>query len=82
MRTVSYPSNLAPNTRHPFDIKSTPLYQKKLRLLKLMLRVKESIKNAPPSRVKGQPKPPVPVRSVGSPVHLPQPEAVRPVVTS
>ena len=52
--------------RHPFDVAEPNVYQRALKLLRFGLRTKE---------LKGLPK--------GTPrLHLPQPEAVRPVVTS
>ena len=69
-------------SRHPFDVKSTPLYTKSLRMLKLLLRVREANRTQNPARLKGQPRPLVAAKPSAPPMHLPLPAAVRPVVTS
>jgi hypothetical protein len=74
--------NVAASSRHPFDVGLQPIYKKRLKFLKLLLRVREAYQAKSPARVPGQPKPLVQAKPSAPPVHLPLPAAVRPVVTS
>ena len=78
---LQYP-DAGPNAKHPFRGRLISAYEHRLRMLGLLLRVKEARKTLVPKRIKGQPRMLTSAESRQPEVKLPQPDAVKPVVTS
>lgn len=70
-----------PGSRHPFDLLSPTVFAKALRYSRILLRTREFQGGSPGKQVAGAPKL-LGKLPVAPKFHLPQPAAVRPVVTS
>jgi hypothetical protein len=62
------PQTLA-SGQHPFDVRQTPYYQKKLKALKLLLRMREAAREKRARRQEGSPKPVGPQAPQSRPLH-------------